>query len=310
MIKLDEEIDGGPFRWSNSRHGALDDCPRKYGYTYYGVKVDPEVDRLKNLNTFPLWAGHLVHDTAEAYIKTHDKVISEADQETLIKQVTHGQMPQDWNYSLAQTKRFRLFEHEYNQVVSVQQKRDIINHVANCLRNLFKSEILAEVMADKRAILTIEDLLELDVKGYLFAGKMDLAYRRKNGKVHIVDWKSGKKVGKFNLAQVGGYALYAFRKGWATKPEDIETTLAYLAIPEYKTNVVDAQTLVAAQDFIHSSARKMESITVSGSLEAGNKVILEHLPPDTNKWKCGRCQYLKICTPGQFAVKVPYRRTA
>ena len=43
---------------------------------------------------------------------------------------------------------------------------------------------------------------------------MDLAYRDEDGRVVIVDWKTGRGEGRFNEVQVAGYALYAAEQGW------------------------------------------------------------------------------------------------
>ena len=60
---------------------------------------------------------------------------------------------------------------------------------------------------------------------------MDLAFRGRDGRVVIVDWKTGRGEGRFNEVQVAGYALYATEKGWVGDPEEISTELNYLVIP-------------------------------------------------------------------------------
>ena len=102
------------------------------------------------------------------------------------------------------------------------------------LRNFFKSPVLAEALAVGRGQwLTVEDLVSFDVAGVPVFLRMDLAYRDPAGRVVIVDWKTGRGEGRFSEVQLAGYALYASEQGWAKSPEEIQTELAYLAIPRY-----------------------------------------------------------------------------
>ena len=59
----------------------------------------------------------------------------------------------------------------------------------------------------------------------------------------IVDWKTGRGEGRFNDVQLAGYALYAAQQGWVKAAEEIQTELAYLALPRYVRRSVDARTL-------------------------------------------------------------------
>jgi len=69
---------------------------------------------------------------------------------------------------------------------------------------------------------------EADVEVFL---RMDRAFRDADGRVVIVDWKTGRREGRFNEIQVAGYALYATEQGWVSSPEKIATELNYPAIP-------------------------------------------------------------------------------
>ena len=60
---------GAPFSWSASRHDTFASCRRRYYYSYYAALGDEEIRRLKKLSALPLWAGSLVHDTIERFLK-------------------------------------------------------------------------------------------------------------------------------------------------------------------------------------------------------------------------------------------------
>ena len=64
------------FSWSVSRHDTFNSCRRKYFYSYYLAPDDPEIHRLKKLSALPLWAGSVVHEIIENFLKTHDTMPS------------------------------------------------------------------------------------------------------------------------------------------------------------------------------------------------------------------------------------------
>ncbi len=92
---------GRPFSWSASRHDTFATCRRRYYYSYYAALDDPEIHRLKKLSALPLWAGSVVHDTIEAFLRANDRVLSPEDQEALIRSVVHSGMVTDWRASEA-----------------------------------------------------------------------------------------------------------------------------------------------------------------------------------------------------------------
>ena len=200
-------------------------CKRRYFYSYYEAQADPEVKRLKKLSALPLWAGSVVHETIEQVLKTHDAMPSPEVQDAIVRDAVHGGMLGQWRESEAAgtgetaageegTLRFRLFEHEYQVPVDADDKKIVVGIVMRSLRNFFRSDTLREAFAVGRAQwLTVEDLISFTVEGVEVLLRMDLAYRRPDGRVLIVDWKTGRGEGRFNEVQLAGYALYAARAG-------------------------------------------------------------------------------------------------
>lgn len=305
MIDPSAEVAGGEFKWSNSRHSQFSDCKRAWWYGYYGAKVDENIKRLKELSGVALWVGTLVHDTLETFLKTHAANPKKAPLPTgpalekLIHQVTHGQMPQDWAYSQAATKKFRLWEHEYGKAVSAEEKRIAIGQVVICLRNAFQGPIMEEMLTvGPKNWLSVEEAIDFEVKAstgpVIATGRMDGCYRAADGRVKIFDWKTGRTVGQFNKHQVGGYSLYAFRRGWAREPEEIETTLAYLVIPEYKKAIITWDDLSAAQEFISKS---VDGMRAHMRAPEKNTARMEDAPMCGKEWTCKRCNFRKLCYP-------------
>ena len=284
-----------PFSWSASRHDTFQSCRRRYYYSYYASQDDEEIKRLKKLSALPLWAGSVVHDTIEWFLKKHDTLPPQEEQDALIRRVVHTGMVSDWRESEMGSRRFRLFEHEYDQPVEQEDKRLVVNIVMRSLQHFFKSETLGEALAAGRdRWLALEDLVSFhvgDVEVYL---RMDLAFRDADGQVVIVDWKTGRREGRFNEIQVAGYALYATEKGWVSSPEEIATELNYLVIPRARRRRVDAKRVEHARRFIAKSASAMKELLVD---PLANEARLEDFPMIDRPRVCRRCNFRRLCFP-------------
>lgn len=283
------------FSWSVSRHDSFATCRRRYFYAYYAALDDPEIQRLKRLSALPLWAGSVVHETIEAFLQGHEALPGPAEQEAIVRGAVHTRMLSDWRESEAGSPRFRLFEHEYAVPVDPEDKKLAVGIVMRSLRNFFKSETLrAALTAGRTRWLSVEDLISFRVSDTTVLLRMDLAFRDAQGRVVIVDWKTGRGEGRFNEVQLAGYALYAAQHGWVGDPEEIETELAYLAVPRYVRRHVDGRKIEHARRFIAKSASSMKALLLD-PLE--NRARLEDFPMIDNPRVCRRCNFRRLCFP-------------
>jgi hypothetical protein len=290
------------FSWSVSRHDSFNSCRRKYFYSYYASNEDPEIKRLKKLSALPLWAGNVVHETIETFLKSHDAIPSPEQQDAIVKAAVHGDMLASWRQSEqgvgldeAGVLRFRLFEHEYQTPIEAEDKKLVVGIVMRSLRNFFRSDVLREIMALGRTHwLTVEDLVSFEVEGVPVFLRMDLAYRDKDGRVVIVDWKTGRGEGRFSEVQLAGYALYAAQQGWVRSADELRTELAYLAIPRYVRRTVDQKRLDHARSFIAKSASTMKALLLDPVANVGR---LEDFPMIERPQVCRRCNFRRLCYP-------------
>jgi len=284
-----------PFSWSASRHDAFATCRRRYFYSYYASLEDDEIRRLKKLSALPLWAGSIVHDTIESFLRTNDALPSPEDQEALVRSVVHSGMLADWRESEAGSPRFRLFEHEYEVPVEQEDKRLAVTTVMRSLKNFFRTETLRRALAVGRSQwLALEDLVSFHVGDVEVFLRMDLAYRDQDGRVVIVDWKTGRGEGRFNEVQVAGYALYATEKGWVGDPEEISTELSYLVIPKAVRRGVTKKMVEHARSFIARSARDMRALLVD---PVENLARREDFAMCDRPQVCRRCNFRRLCFP-------------
>jgi heme-degrading monooxygenase HmoA len=294
-VRAEERPARPAFSWSASRHDSFETCRRRYFFSYYAAHDDPEVRRLKRLSALPLWAGSVVHETIERFLRSHDALPSPSDQEAIGHAAVHEDMLAAWRQSEAGPAGFRLFEHEYAQPVDPEDKKILVHTVRRSLRNFFKSPTLREAFAAGRERwLTIEDLVSFHVGETEVFLRMDLAYRTPEGQVVIVDWKTGRGEGRFNEIQLAGYALYAAEKGWVSSPEEISTELAYLAVPRYVRRRVDPRKLAHARAFIEKSASRMRALLLD---PRQNLARLEDFPMVDRPRVCRRCNFRRLCFP-------------
>jgi hypothetical protein len=287
-------VDRG-FTWSLSRHDTFATCRRRYFYSYYASQDDPEILRLKKLSALPMWAGSVVHETIEGVLKTRDTLPSPEEQEALIRSAVHGQMLGDWRESEAGSLRFRLFEHEYQVPVEPEDKKIVVGIVMRSLRNFFGSDLLRELFAAGRERwLTVEDLVSFHVGDVEVFLRMDVAFRDRDGRVVIVDWKTGRAEGRFNEIQLAAYALYAAEQGWVEEAAQLRTELAYLVRPRFVRRSVDVRRLDHARAFIAKSAGNMKALLVDPLL---NLARLEDFPMVERPQVCRRCNFRRLCFP-------------
>lgn len=291
---------GHEFSWSLSRHDTFATCRRRYFYAYYASQDDPEVQRLKKLSALPMWAGSVVHETIEDVLETREALPSPEEQEALIRSAVHGQMLGEWRESEAGSLRFRLFEHEYQVPVEAEDKKIVVGVVMRSLRNFFRSEVVGELFAVGRANwLTVEDLVSFDVGDVEVRLRMDVAFRDREGRVVIVDWKTGRAEGRFNEVQLAAYALYASEQGWVQGAQEIRTELAYLAQRRSVRRSVDVRQLDQARAFIARSAGTMKALLLD---PVANLARLEDFPMIERPQVCRRCNFRRLCFPRPEAV--------
>lgn len=286
---------GHDFSWSVSRHDSFSTCQRRYFYAYYAAQEDPAIQRLKRLSALPMWAGSVVHETIEQLLKTREAIPAPEEQEAIVRAAVHAQMLSQWRESEAGSVRFRLFEHEYRTPVESEDKKIAVGTVMRSLRHFFRSDTLKQAYTVGRGNwLSVEDLVSFHVDDVEVFLRMDLAYRAADGRVVIVDWKTGRGEGRFGEVQMAGYALYALERGWVRSAEEIDTELAYLVIPRYRRRALDGKRLDQARQFIRKSAGRMKSLLLD---PVKNLARLEDFPMIDRPRVCRRCNFRRLCFP-------------
>jgi CRISPR/Cas system-associated exonuclease Cas4 (RecB family) len=303
------------FSWSKSRHEKFKECPRAYFYTYYGSwggweapagSPVRELYVLKKLSTRWQWAGSVVHDAIRqllerARLRGEVAPVDGVVQRTRERARAQWAGSRDKSYWRESSKIVGLVEHEYGEPVANEEWRRLYDQVIEgAVRAFYASPTLEEIRRTPRdAWLTIDKLDSWSFEGSKIWMAIDFAYRDADGRVHVLDWKTGRERGVDHL-QVGTYALYA-RTKWGVAADGVVGGLVYLvgdgaggtaAAGERVEVKVDEPALSACEDQMRSSIAAMRA---SLKDPGRNVAAMESFPPLEDRERCRRCPYRRPC---------------
>ena len=296
------------FSWSKSREGVFSECKRRYWFQYYGswggweMDADPrtrDIYILKQLVTRYIWVGNVVHRSIERSLKNHrasPKPLA-VDVDGIVT-LTLQQMRSDFKDSRSGLYRLKpkttgFLEHEYRLAVAAEDWKRAAETVERCLRNVYASEIYADILLVPREDwLEIEDLSSFDLDGSKIIVVLDFSYRMAD-EVVIVDWKTGASDEQVNRFQLACYTLYAGRK-WGTPPGKVRAL-------EYNVNRNEAiQHILTAEDIDRTLGLVRGSIADMKRMlrdPDANIAVEDDFPRVNDPRTCRRCNFLRVCNP-------------
>jgi hypothetical protein len=299
------------FTWSKSRHEKFRECRRAYFLAYYGswggwdAKAGTAVRELyvlKKLSSRWQWAGSLVHAALKQVL---DRARATGDIVPIEKVLerTRARARAEWSgsrekvYWREPSRSVGLVEHEYAEVVpDAEWKRLYDQVIEGSLRAFYASAVLEEIRATPRADwLTVDELDSWSFEGTKIWVAVDFALRGKDGKIHLLDWKTGKERGVDHV-QVGIYALYA-REKWGVPPDGVVGGLVYLVANgapggERVTVAADPAALGACEAEMRASIGEMKAALAD---PGRNVARLEAFPLSEDRERCRRCPFRRPC---------------
>lgn len=297
------------FSWSKSRHEKLAECPRAYFYAYYGSwggweaahgTAVRELYVLKKLSSRWQWAGSAVHGALKQMLNAARVTGTFWPLEKLLDR-TRQKARAEWASSREKaywreaSRIVGLVEHEYGDAVSGADWKQLYESVVEGgLRAFHASETFEAIRATPRdRWLTVDELDSWDFEGTKVWVAVDFAYRDADGRVHVLDWKTGKERGVDHV-QVGIYTLYAQRK-WQAPAGGVVGGLVYLAgggAAERVSVAADPATLEACQDEMRCSIARMRDALVD---PARNVASEDAFPRLEGRDPCRRCPFRRPC---------------
>lgn len=235
-----------PWSYSQSRANTFDECLRKYYYHYYGAHngwnsahgTEQQVTlyRLKQLSNLYLLFGDITHRMCESVVRGWEQSRTTPRTEYLeaaMKKMLNDSYRESMNHEqwLDDPKRhIMLAEMYYNDDALPERIAKIKERQHAVVHNLYQSETWKDLKQSGTRLVEAEKwdtMLIHDTKTYV---KMDLLYRKDNGHMVIVDWKTGRE-GDFS-DQLYLYASYV-REMYNIPLEQLEIRVEYLMTGEH-----------------------------------------------------------------------------
>lgn len=303
MAKLANEL-----TWSASRDNLFKRCRRAYYYQYYGSWGGWESDCsertrklyiLKNLTTLPMWAGSITHEVvAQAlknYAQTGNEIRAGALQARARMMLRSGWVDAVQRKWEQRPKKTNLFELYYGNGKSLPQDdtERVKETVYGCLQAFASSAVLGEIVATPYANWKpVDTLASFQLEGLKVWVAVDFAYTDPEGKLRIVDWKTGKEKTDSLGVQLACYALYA-NEEWFAPLEGVRLFGVFLKenarVSEYP---VHADTLVGARDYILGSSAEMRSLLTKVETNSARE---DDFPCCESERTCRRCNFREVC---------------
>lgn len=294
------------FAWSVSRSRTFHECRRQFYYNVYGIwngwKDDaPERTRqiyvLSKLRTRWMWAGEVVHDAIRDFLLALRR--KNPIDFAAWRNQTLDKMRRDWSSSKSKTyrepgkaKTCALFEHEFDLNIPEEKWQDVAGIVEDCLAGFEGSHAYRNISkTDPRDWISLEELIKFKVDDVQVLGKMDIAYRTRERRFRIIDWKTGKDIGEDIEFQMGAYSLAATHL-WKASPESIETFAINLRTREENSFPVTPEVLDKTRAKILEDAREMRALLSDAS---ANRALEDDYPGTTDADTCRWCNYQRIC---------------
>jgi hypothetical protein len=294
------------FSWSRSRDNTFQECRRKYFYHYYGAwggwdaSAPPEVRRLyilKQLASRQQWAGRIVHDTIEMafHVMREGRGVPE---EPFIADVIE-RMRGEWRSSKA--ARYRespktpaLFEHEYGVELKPEAWKALSQNVANCLRHFFHLPLLAAIRRTASEHWSIEHWSKVfQFEGTAVWVAPDFGFWTEEGRLALVDWKTGGTSAEGASFQLGCYALYAVEV-LGVPPKQTDLIEVNLREPTVTAHRWDDERLEAVRDQIRLSIRSMRAYLADSE---ANVALIDGFERTEELRICRWCNFRAVCRP-------------
>lgn len=298
----DTQVDTGEqaqVGWSYSRRQTLDQCARRYYYDYYGARVrlaaaDPQkrdIRLLKKLSNRYLRSGGILHIAIRLFYKHGE------DSGDWLVDWARRTYRADYEYSRggplphADYPPVMLLEFYYDHPGADALYAESEKRLLGALETFLTSPAYAAARYGGRCpSAKVEERIFVKTATFSAQGKVDLAYPQ-NGRLAIVDWKTGQGTTPANSLQLAFYALWAVEtQGYC--PENVTLYRGQLSDGSLGPVPLNDRILLRVQARIGQDLERMSVLD-----EYGRNGIVGVFPPCGFPRVCRLCPYQGIC-PG------------
>jgi hypothetical protein len=215
------------FSWSKSRDGIFSSCLRAYYYRYYGSwngwRHDAPADVrelyvMKNLQSFPMWKGSVVHRVVKQAVSGLREGKPLSVDRALVS--VRDRMMRDFEDS--RTGRYRqrpnricgLLEHYYDTAIPDQALHEAVVFAEGCIKRLYTTGSYRKMLQlGPSSIVEFESLQSITLSGCKVWVSPDVIIRDMDDKIVIVDWKTGgSSLSNQTRLQLAIYGLYVAQR--------------------------------------------------------------------------------------------------
>ena len=292
-------------KWSYSRRGMLEQCPRKYYYQYYGsnlntAKNDPHKEKLrflKKLQNRHLRSGEILHYVIRWYLKEFQQGKQPSLDQLLqwAKKDFHADIKHSQQYErgVPISDDFRhpklLLEFYYGLPNAESLCADTEERLITALTNFMTSQNLVQFREGAgKASALIEESAHMKNEYLTLSGKLDLAYWKGN-RFMMVDWKIGGSGSSDDSLQMFAYAWWANQK-FKLPSSSMTLHLAHLADNTVSTFSVCEKKLNRVKARIFQDLERMQAVD-----KYGVQGVVEAFTPCAQPKVCEMCQFQEIC---------------
>ena len=292
MLKVKRYQFSSILGWSVTRYDTFTACKRMYYYQYY-AKFDPDyprekIDALKNLTSIPMEIGNIVHDTVSTVLRRLLKSNEEIDQqrfEAFVETMT-----------AENCKNKAFFEVYYSDRESVEPP-DILPSINECLTTFLDSARFRWIK--DKAISSKHDWLieppgygEARIDGMKVYCKVDFLFVV-DGRIIILDWKTGKRAEEKHGKQLLGYTTWAAHH-LSASAADIDAVIAYLR-PSYEEVELSASDSDLKEFALQIRAETEEMYSFCSDMQENMPLEKESFPMTSRLGFCKYCNFKELC---------------
>jgi len=278
--------------WSVSRFDKFCLCRRQYYYDYYG-KYDMEFGRarisaLKSMTSTALETGNIIHDVLKAFL------------ERLLRAEAPINNAKFLDYGAKKAAEYcstKTFSEVYYGDAPAINMESIIANVRLGLANFLESDrsrwIVEKALSNKSGwVIEPPGYGETRIDEMKAYTKVDFLFPV-DGRIYILDWKTGKPDERKHAKQLIGYTTWASYH-FGREAAEISPITAYL-LPVYTELAVKA-------DKLDIEKFKIAVKTETEQMYACLKNVEQNIPKEKKEFAktdnarvCGFCNYRELC---------------
>lgn len=298
-------------KWSYSKRGVLEQCPRKFYYQYYGAnrgkaKNDPakqELRQLKLAGNRYTRTGQILHLVIADYLRKAQQGHPWDKQQWLdwAKSIFERDMVRSREGLEATAPSYRRFPPQFlveylHEPEARQLCRETLAEMVTALESFLNAPAFAAVRELGMQEGTFIEKHFHHLAGFPFGveGQVDLAHQRETGAVTLVDWKSGDDSGDGDDSlQLAVYALWA-KEALSCGADAITLYKAFLRSGTLVGFPLSEQLLKVARLKILQDAECFARMH-----EYGCAGVMEAFTPCAQEAVCRGCSFVTLCPEGK-----------